>query len=769
GGFHTLYVRAKDANGNWSVLNAKAFYKTPGGGPALPNVTKLEYFIDNDPGFGAATNVAITLGTNVIQNGIVVDISSVAGGFHTLYARAKDANGNWSVLNAKAFYKTPSISDPLANVIKMEYFIDKDPGFGNADSIPVSPGTDISKNHVIDLSAVSGGFHTLYLRAKDSDNNWSTLNANAFYKTPASSPAAAPIVAVEYYFIKTGFTSSVNVFDQFTKSTNVQLTFSPLFTGLDVDSVYNLRVYAKDSIGRRSLEYDTSLTVNAAWLVTPNNEPFVARGLSDQNVSEDFGNLAVANLDTIFSDSDIPGGDSLRYSVSVTNTIVNAVIANNTLTLNSVANLNGNTFVIVTATDDSGAVGRDTFAVTLAAVNDLPIALNDITTSTAGVGKVISVLNNDSDIDGDGLTITSVSTPLHGAAVKNAGDTTITYTALITYSGSDQFTYSISDGQGGLDTATVSITVTPGGTLSLSTSVLQNPALSKYADFYVIADTTLTGVPAVKLFVGSDSITVAMSVTSNIRIYKGAITFTQSGNYTLRSQAIAVNGAGNTDYHAFNVALSKPGLSATLSSLNGKALLKIGSQAVKEETYFTAFQHEDVMEMTYEFGPNTALHETVELTLTYDPSNWPDAGKLFIYHKENDNWTRLRTQVYTGELKVKARVAALGKFKLGYDASFEGTNIVPAVFALKQNYPNPFNPSTTISYDVPEDTKLNLTIYNLLGQKVRTLVSGSQIAGSYKTLWNGTNDRGQTVASGIYFYRLETQSFIKTQKMLLIK
>ncbi|KAB2878633.1 hypothetical protein F9K33_12630, partial [bacterium] len=107
GGFHTFYLRAKDQNGNWSVLNSRSFYKTPGGGPALPNVTKLEYFIDNDPGFGAATNVAITPGTNVIQNGIVVDISSVAGGFHTLYVRAKDANGNWSVLNAKAFYKTP--------------------------------------------------------------------------------------------------------------------------------------------------------------------------------------------------------------------------------------------------------------------------------------------------------------------------------------------------------------------------------------------------------------------------------------------------------------------------------------------------------------------------------------------------------------------------------------------------------------------------------------------------------------------------------------
>jgi hypothetical protein len=217
------------------------------------------------------------------------------------------------------------------------------------------------------------------------------------------------------------------------------------------------------------------------------------------------------------------------------------------------------------------------------------------------------------------------------------------------------------------------------------------------------------------------------------------------------------------------VALSKPGLSAMLSSVNGKALLKLGSKAVKEETYFTAFQNEIDHVLIYEFGPKVTLNESVELTITYDPLNWPDAGKLFIYHKDGNNWTRLRTQVYTNETKVKTRVNVLGQFKLGYDPSYEGTNLVPSVFALKQNYPNPFNPSTTILYDVPEDTKLNLTIYNLLGQKVKALYSGNQLAGTYRTIWNGTNDREQTVASGIYFYRLETQSFVKTQKMLLIK
>ncbi len=772
GGFHTLYVRTQDADGLWNVAPASVFYRVPDAiVDPLANITKMEYFIDKDPGFGNANIVSITPGAGITKS-FSIDLTNVSGGFHTLYVRTQDADGLWNVAPASVFYRTPdAIVDPLANITKMEYFIDKDPGFGLGNGIAFTPGSSVAENFAVDLSAVSGGFHTLYIRTQDGDGLWNVIQAQPFYKTPASPAASAPVAAIEYYFTKTGFVSSVRSYDQFTPSSDVQLTFNPVFTGLQADSTYYLHVYAKDSIGRRSLAYDSSVTINPAWLVNPNHSPAVAYRLNDQNISEDFGNVVLADLDTIFSDADIPTGDSLRYSVSAAPAIVTASLtAGNIVELSSIANQNGSVTVIVTATDDSGAAVSDSFTVTIAAVNDRPVANNDASTSTAGQGMVMHVLNNDTDIDGDALSIVSVvSNPLHGTAIKDPGDTTITYTAVISYSGSDLFSYAVSDGQGGLDTATVSVTVAPGGTLSIATSVLQNPALSKYADFYVIADTTLTGSPAVKLFVGSDSIPVAMSATSNVRIYKGSITFTQSGNYNIRTQAAAVNGASSLNNHPFNVALSKPGLSATLTSVNGRALLKVGTKAVKEETYFTAFDNEASQETIYEFGPKGALNDAVELSMAYDPQRWNDAGKLFIYHKEGDNWIRMRTQVYTKELKVVARTNTLGQFKLGYDPSFEGTNIVPSVFALKQNYPNPFNPTTTISYDLPEDTKLTLTIYNLLGQKVKTLYAGNQLAGTYQAVWNGTNDRGLTVASGIYFYRLETKSFVRTQKMLFIK
>jgi len=94
---------------------------------------------------------------------------------------------------------------------------------------------------------------------------------------------------------------------------------------------------------------------------------------------------------------------------------------------------------------------------------------------------------------------------------------------------------------------------------------------------------------------------------------------------------------------------------------------------------------------------------------------------------------------------------------------------IPSNFNLEQNYPNPFNPITTINYQVPEQTIVELSIYNILGQKVRTLVNENKSPGYYDITWNGRDDSGVPVASGIYFYRLKTESYIKTRRMVLIR
>ena len=93
---------------------------------------------------------------------------------------------------------------------------------------------------------------------------------------------------------------------------------------------------------------------------------------------------------------------------------------------------------------------------------------------------------------------------------------------------------------------------------------------------------------------------------------------------------------------------------------------------------------------------------------------------------------------------------------------------LPTKFALYPNFPNPFNPETTISFDMPEPSQVRITIYNHLGQKVRTLLDETRTAGRYKMNWNGTDDFGRKVSSGVYFYQFETEKYKATRKMILI-
>ena len=97
------------------------------------------------------------------------------------------------------------------------------------------------------------------------------------------------------------------------------------------------------------------------------------------------------------------------------------------------------------------------------------------------------------------------------------------------------------------------------------------------------------------------------------------------------------------------------------------------------------------------------------------------------------------------------------------------SKVVPITYGLGQNYPNPFNPETEIHYAVPEPVEVQLDIYNALGQRVRTLVNASHAPGEYAVSWSGTDNRGQRLSAGIYFYVMQAGSYVERRKMLLLE
>lgn len=125
-------------------------------------------------------------------------------------------------------------------------------------------------------------------------------------------------------------------------------------------------------------------------------------------------------------------------------------------------------------------------------------------------------------------------------------------------------------------------------------------------------------------------------------------------------------------------------------------------------------------------------------------------------------------------LKENIRSARLKYYDMKTEVESEEEHLLPDAFSLGQNYPNPFNPTTKIQFEVGSlksggPVHTTLVIYNILGQKVKTLVEEKVLPGIYEIVWDGKNDKGNEVTSGIYFYRLETDGFKQTKKMILLR
>ena len=130
-----------------------------------------------------------------------------------------------------------------------------------------------------------------------------------------------------------------------------------------------------------------------------------------------------------------------------------------------------------------------------------------------------------------------------------------------------------------------------------------------------------------------------------------------------------------------------------------------------------------------------------------------------------DEWYYTVTAIYNGDREsapcepIKILIVGVG----------DRLADIPTAFMLKQNYPNPFNPTTTVEFDIPQASHVSIIIYDILGHKVRTLIDQNYRPGSYTIVWNGRDDKGLSLTSGMYLMRMRAADFIKVTKMLLLE
>jgi hypothetical protein len=156
------------------------------------------------------------------------------------------------------------------------------------------------------------------------------------------------------------------------------------------------------------------------------------------------------------------------------------------------------------------------------------------------------------------------------------------------------------------------------------------------------------------------------------------------------------------------------------------------------------------------FKPLNNTGDAVKFTFALKDKNYPKNAVLFTINKFLLN----ETDFTNGIGNITLNIRDLGQ--------------LPTVYKLEQNFPNPFNPTTTINYQLPEASGVKITVYNILGQEIKSLVSEQQEAGYYSQQWNGTDNANRLVATGMYIYRIEAvgggnKHFTQVKKMMMIK
>tara|TARA_B110000263_G_scaffold247613_1_gene260807 strand:+ start:191 stop:1864 length:1674 start_codon:yes stop_codon:yes gene_type:complete len=198
-------------------------------------------------------------------------------------------------------------------------------------------------------------------------------------------------------------------------------------------------------------------------------------------------------------------------------------------------------------------------------------------------------------------------------------------------------------------------------------------------------------------------------------------------------------------------------------------IFQLFSHAHKQNTEFKIFrvnqddsEYRELVYVSYDWEHPPVMR--YDPPMTFDIDEGLELEATYLNNTENT--------INFGLLSIDEMMILFGLYYVSDELTTkdeDDTEIIPITYLLHQNYPNPFNPITSLRYDLPEDGVVNITIYDIMGRIVKTLVNDSQTAGYKSIQWNAANDRNESVSAGLYLYTIQAGEFRQTKKMVLLK
>ncbi len=197
-GTHRLFIRVKNTANQWSLYEHKTFRIAAPSQNNASDIVEAEYFVDQDPGVGMATFIDVVDGA-VVDEALTISTAAMTEGTHRLFIRVKNTANQWSLYQHKTFRIAAPSDTNTADIIEAEYFVDQDPGVGMATFIDVVDGAVVDQALTISTAAMTQGTHRLFIRVKNTANQWSLYEHKTFRIAPISDVNTATITAAEYF------------------------------------------------------------------------------------------------------------------------------------------------------------------------------------------------------------------------------------------------------------------------------------------------------------------------------------------------------------------------------------------------------------------------------------------------------------------------------------------------------------------------------------------------------------------------------------------
>ena len=508
-------------------------------------------------------------------------------------------------------------------------------------------------------------------------------------------------------------------------------------------------------VGRQSDGYIAVATHGAGVFTVNFNSAPVLEAMSDITVLED----GVYEVNLRGTDAD---GDAITYSAkSNPNTVTAEIIVEyDMLKLTPNANWNGVATITAYASDGM-AMDSTTFTLTVTPVNDID-AVADVTIDEDSKAQAALTTTFTGT-----TTFTAVSDS--NTVTTSISGSTLTLTPNANWNGATNITAYASDGTY-KDSTTFTLTVNSVNDIAAVDDVTIDEDNSIEVTLVSTFDgtTTFTAV--------SDSNTVTTSISGS------TLTLTPKANWNGATNITAYASDGTyKDSTSFDLTVTPvqdaPSAFEWVTSNVASDTININESNLAETYKLEWLESTDVDGDTIAYfiyaqiglySPKEEMYDTTSIlvSLTYQELLENVFEPFPMLPRVSVKFSVIATDgIDTVKITGDNRSILVNRYDyLALD--MEG---VPNEFTLHENYPNPFNPTTTLRFDVPEVSDITVTIFNMLGQKVRTFNLNNTPAGYHSVKWNATNDYGDPVGAGVYLYQLQANQFIKTRKMVLLK